>query len=89
MSLAQNEVVLKDQTYDVFTRKEKKSSFLSIEKSTFTTRVRPDALADAISGKPAERNIYWRVMLSLSTTQNIYERESETILNLLGDIGGF
>ena len=42
-----------------------------------------------MNGKPNEKAILFYVNFSLSTTKNIYERESETILNLLGDIGGF
>ena len=89
LKLAQNEVVLKDQTYDIFNRVEEKLSFLSIDSGEVTTRTRLEPIEDYINGKPNEKQIYFTVEISLSTTKNIYERESETILNLLGDIGGF
>jgi len=38
---------------------------------------------------PFEGLVKFEVTFLLSNTQNIYERESETILNLFGDIGGF
>ena len=36
-----------------------------------------------------EGAINFQVLILLSNTQNVYERESETILDLFGDIGGF
>ena len=36
IKLAQNEVIMKDQPYDVFTREEKKLTFLTIENVTPT-----------------------------------------------------
>ena len=48
-----------------------------------------DAFTDRRAGIPVEREIEFKVTLTLSNTLNVYERESETILNLLGDIGGF
>ena len=52
-------------------------------------KTRIDSVIDRVNEKQNERQIVFFVNLSLSTTKNIYERESETILNLLGDIGGF
>ena len=87
MKLAQNELNLFDNPWKVHNSEGETVEFFTVDDIESNERVKLDSFLSKEENRKLSIDFSFRILLS--SNKYIHERKSQTVLNIIGDVGGF